>query len=163
FDNADNLDLLKPFRPRNATGHILLTSRAQLFDSLSIANPIELQTLSPDEAMQFLFTRTGRQPDTASEQAALDLTGELGCLPLALEQAGAYILAKKARFQDYLTSYRKQRLALLQQGKPVAGHYPESVATTWAINFSEVEQASPAAADLLTVSAFFSPDHIPFE
>jgi tetratricopeptide (TPR) repeat protein len=164
FDNADVPELLKPFRPRNASGHVLLTSRAQLFDHLGISTPVELQTMSPDEAVQFLFTRTGKKVDNAAEKAAAaELAGELGYLPLALEQAGAYILAKKARFQAYLASYRKQRLALLQQARPVVGQYPESVATTWAINFSEVEQASQAAADLLTASAFLSPDRIPFE
>ncbi|HJQ22878.1 MAG TPA: FxSxx-COOH system tetratricopeptide repeat protein [Blastocatellia bacterium] len=164
FDNADAPELLKPFRPRNAAGHVLLTSRAQLFDQLGISAPVELQTMSADEAVEFLFTRTGRKADNAAENtAAAELADELGYLPLALEQAGAYILAKKARFQAYLISYRKQRLALLQQANPVAGEYPASVATTWTLNFGEVEKASEAAADLLKASAFLSPDRIPFE
>ena len=164
FDNADSPELVKPFRPRNAMGHVLLTSRAQLFDRLGISTPIELQTMTADEAVEFLFTRTGRDTSNPAEKAAaLKLADELGYLPLALEQAGAYILAKHARFQDYLASYGKQRLKLLQQASPVAGEYPESVLTTWKMNFSEVERASEAAADVLTLCAFLSPDHIPFE
>jgi tetratricopeptide (TPR) repeat protein len=164
FDNADAPELLKPFRPRTATGHVLLTSRAQLFDMIGIGKPLELETMTPDEALRFLFTRTARaEPSQTEKTAAQDLAAELGYLPLALEQAAAFILAKQARFQDYLVSYGKQRLKLLQQARPVAGEYPESVATTWALNFQEVEQASQAAADLLTLSAFLSPDRIPFE
>lgn len=164
FDNADAPELLKPFRPRTATGHVLLTSRAQLFDTLGIGKPLELEIMTPDEALRFLFTRTARaEPNQTEKTAAQDLATELGYLPLALEQAAAFILAKQARFQDYLASYGKQRLKLLQQARPVAGDYPESVATTWAINFNEVEHASQAAADLLTLSAFLSPDRIPFE
>src|ERR1044071_96680 len=165
FDNADEPDLLKEFRPRNAKGHVLLTSRAQVFDTLGIVKPIEIDAMSPEEALEFLFTRTGRDGDknVAEREAAAQLAEELGYLPLALEQAGAYITAKKARFQDYLASYRKRRLKLLKESHPIAGDYPESVATTRAINFQEVEKVSEAASDLLRASAFLSPDRIPLE
>lgn len=45
----------------------------------------------------------------------------------------------------------------------MTGKYPESVATTWLLNFEEVEKTSKASADLLTASAFFNHDNIPFE
>ncbi len=164
FDNADEPESLKEFRPRNAKGHVLLTSRAQVFDTLGIVKPLEIDAMLPEEALEFLFTRTGRDDDNAAErEAAAQLAGELGYLPLALEQAGAFITAKKARFRDYLASYRKRRLELLKESGPVAGDYPESVATTWAINFQEVKEVSEAASDLLRVSAFLSPDRIPLE
>jgi tetratricopeptide (TPR) repeat protein len=164
FDNADAPELLRGFRPPNPKGHILLTSRAQVFDTLGIAKPIEMEAMLPEEALQFLFTRTGRDDDNPAQRAAAaQLAEALGYLPLALEQAGAFLTAKKARFQDYLTSYRKRRLELLQESRPVTGNYPESVATTWAINFREVEELSEAASDLLRTSAFLSPDSIPLE
>ncbi|HKY03429.1 MAG TPA: FxSxx-COOH system tetratricopeptide repeat protein [Blastocatellia bacterium] len=164
FDNADSPELLRDFRPRNSKGHVLLTSRAQVFDSLGIAKPLELAAMSPDEALEFLLTRTGRDDiDDAGRNAASRLASELGYLPLALEQAASFILAKKARFQDYIASYRKRRLELLKESKPVAGDYPESVATTWELSFHEVEKLSEAASDILRVSAFLSPDNIPFE
>jgi tetratricopeptide (TPR) repeat protein len=164
FDNADAPELLKGFRPHNAKGHVLLTSRAQVFDTLGIAKPIEIEAMQPEEALEFLFTRTGRDDNNAAErEAAAQISEELGYLPLALEQAGAFITAQKARFQDYLVSYRKRRLKLLKESGPVVGDYPESVATTWAINFQEVEKVSEAASDLLRASAFLSPDSIPLE
>jgi hypothetical protein len=70
--------------------------------------------------------------------------------------------AKTARFQDYLTSYQRQRLTLLNKAQPKTGDYPESVASTWALNFQEVEK-DPVAADILRVSAFLSPEGIPLE
>ena len=60
FDNADEPALVKPFRPNNANGHFLLTSRAQVFDVLGIAKPIEIDVMSPEEAVTFLFTRWDR-------------------------------------------------------------------------------------------------------
>jgi tetratricopeptide (TPR) repeat protein len=163
FDNADTPEMLKVYYPRTPRGHILLTSRAQLFDTLGIARPLALETMQPDEALSFLYTRTARaQSDPAEKRAAEHLAAELGYLPLALEQAAAYITAKTARFQDYLASYLKQRLALLNEAQPKTGEYPASVAKTWALNFQEVEK-DPVAADILRVSAFLSPDAIPLE
>ena len=165
FDNADTPTSLKRYVPRNATGkgHLLLTSRAQVFDMLGIARPMEVQEMRPEEAVAFLLKRTGRdEPESHERTAGEQLAKELGYLPLALEQSSAYILEKHARFQDYLASYRKQRLALLNKAQPKATDYPESVATTWAINFREVEK-EPAAADILRLSAFLGPDHIPLE
>jgi hypothetical protein len=48
-----------------------------------------------------------------------------------LEQAAAYIVAKKARFQDYLASYQKLKLKRLEKSKPKLGNYSDSVATAW--------------------------------
>ena len=164
FDNVDHPEKLKSFVPNQAQGHILLTSRAQNFDALGIARPISLSEMHTNEAIAFLFKRTGRDPDNFTEQAAAaTLADELGCLPLALEQAGAYILAKQISFQNYLKSYRKRRLQLLEKTGPIAGDYPDSVATTWTLNFHEVEATSTASADLLRVSAFLSPHEIPYE
>jgi tetratricopeptide (TPR) repeat protein len=163
FDNADIPEMLKASYPRTPRGHILLTSRAQLFDTLGIARPLALEKMDPEEALSFLYTRTGRaQSDPAEKKAAEHLAAELGYLPLALEQAAAYITAKMARFQDYLAGYLKQRLALLNKAQPKTGEYPDSVASTWALNFQEVEK-DPVAADILRVSAYLSPDAIPLE
>jgi tetratricopeptide (TPR) repeat protein len=163
FDNADTPEMLKAYYPRNPKGHLLLTSRAQLFDTLGIARPLALEKMDPEEALDFLFTRTERiQSDPVEKNAAARLAAELGYLPLALEQAAAYITAKMARFQDYLTSYQQQRLALLNKAQPKTGEYPASLAKTWALNFQEVAK-DPVAADILRVSAFLSPDAIPLE
>lgn len=163
FDNADDPALLKTYQLPNPKGHILLTSRAQVFDMLGIIYPIELKEMLPDEARAFLFKRTGRnQHDHAERQAAAELAKQLGYLPLALEQASAYITAKQVRLQDYIASYQGQRLQLLKKSGPRVGDYSESVATTWAMNFQEIEKA-PAAADILCLSAFLEPDHIPLE
>jgi hypothetical protein len=95
--------------------------------------------------------------------AIATLAQELGYLPLALEQAAAYILAKGVSFAAYWRSYQKKRLQLLEKEQPQVGNYPDSVATTWAINVEAVKANSLAAADLLNLSAFLAPDNIPYE
>jgi class 3 adenylate cyclase/tetratricopeptide (TPR) repeat protein len=164
LDNADDPRLVEDFLPSNPKGHILLTSRAQVFDNLGIANPIELDKMLPDETKRFFLNRIGRSSLEAAEIKAIEqLAQELDYLPLALEQAGAYIVKIKCSFQDYLSSYRERGLKLLEKIKPVAGKYPKSVATTWLLNFEQVERTSMAAADLLRFSAFLNPDKIPLE
>ena len=164
FDNADTPEWLKPYRPNNPNGRILITSRAQHFDNLGLAQPLEVKKLNNQEAVEFLYKRTERLQAQSGEVAAAEtLAEELGYLPLALEQAGAYLLQKQASFSAYLARYRKQPVPTLQKQLPQTGEYRESVATTWAINFQEVEQTTPAAADLLSLSAFLASDDIPYE
>ncbi len=107
LDNADAPRLVEDFLPLNPKGHILLTSRAQVFDNLSITNPLELDKMLPEEAKQFLLKRPGYNNLLPAEIDAIEqLTQELDYLPLALEQAGAYITKLQCSFYDYLTSYR---------------------------------------------------------
>ena len=164
LDNADDPADVEPFLPNESKGHILVTSRADNFDMLRIPEPLELTEMPPDEAEAFLIHRTGRGDENPAEREAVRaLAEELGYLPLALEQAAAYIAAPKCSFTDYLKSYQTRRLALLRTQKPVMGRYPDSVVTTWAANFEAVEQASPAAADVLRLSSLLAPDEIPYE
>ena len=164
LDNADDPAVLEPFLPTDHEGHILITSRAQDFQHLGILDPVELGELPIEDATAFLLRRCGREgADEAERGAARELAGELDGLPLALEQAAAYIVATRATFQRYLESYRTGGLARLEARRPALGRYPNSVATTWAANFAAVQADSEAAADVLRLSAFLAPDAIPFE
>jgi tetratricopeptide (TPR) repeat protein len=163
FDNADTTDILTTYYPQKPKGHILLTSRAQVFDTLGIDSTFALEKMDPQEALSFLFKRTKRsQSDPAEKKAAESLAAELDYLPLALEQAAAYLVVNGVRFQDYLASFQRRRLSLLNKAGPKMGNYPASVASTWSLNFQEVEQV-PVSADIMRVSVFLSPDAIPLE
>lgn len=169
FDNADELDAeliasLRRYLPDREAVHVLITSRARKFDSLGFSRPFHLKSLSNSDASSFLMNRAGRfQSDDAELRAADDLATALGGLPLALEQAGAYLCAVPISFSHYLHTFEKQHIAILEQQKPVTGDYDATVATTWLLNFSKVKAASAAAADLLRISSFMDPDEIPFE
>jgi len=169
FDNADKPELIEDFFPLKPKGHILVTSRAQMFQNLNIIIPVELDKLELEESVQFLLKRTGRKDVERAEYDSIkQLAKEFDYLPLAMEQAGAYIFQRKSSFQDYLLSYHTRGLKLLEQFPPVTGRdkidtNKKTVATTWSLNFEQVEKASPAAADLLYASAFLSHDNIPFE
>ena len=164
LDNADDPGVLEPFLPTNHEGHILITSRAQDFQYQDILDPVELGELPIEDATAFLLRRCGREGAHEAERgAARELAGELDGLPLALEQAAAYIVATRATFQRYLESYRTGGLARLKKRRPALGRYPNSVATTWTANFAAVQADSEAAVNVLWLSAFLAPDAIPFE
>jgi len=164
FDNADQPALIKPWLPRNPQGRVLLTSRAQRFISLGIKTPIAVQKLSLEESIDFLHDRTHRLELEDTELAAITaLAQELDGLPLALEQAAAYIDRVGVSFTVYWRYYQHQQLDLLEKGSPETGDYPASVAKTWLLNFQEIERISPASVRILQLSAVLAPDDIPEE
>ena len=102
--------------------------------------------------------------DTAAEK----LVQELGGLPLALEQAGAYIKSLRCTVSQYLELYEKQRLRLLNQQKATrVSEYesPERLAirTTWHLNFDHIKfmlDGGKAVSRFLNASAFLNPNEI---
>ena len=126
LDNANDPSLVKPYLPPDPRGHVMLTSRAHNFDVLGICKPIGLPVLTPDEALAFLGKRTNREGplDPAEQDAAQTLAGELGYLPLALEQAAAYMVEHEEPFSVYLAAYRAERLKLLDEKGPSRASIP---------------------------------------
>ena len=163
FDNADDPALLEGYMNPAYQGHILITSRADHFDMLNITAPARLEVLPPEDALAFLLKRAEcTNPSEAQRDAARAVAERLGYFPLALEQAGAFVLARRCSFADYLAEYENKGVALLGEQGRVIGEYPNTVLTTWAVNFAQVEEKSPAAAGLLRVCAFLAPEPIPY-
>ena len=131
---------------------MLITSQSALWPSSQALN---VPLLDPQAAADFLVTRTG-DPD---QQAALGLASELGWLPLALEQAAAYIQASGDSLAGYLALFRRRRTEMLERGEPT-GH-SKTVATTWRLTFEHLRQAAPGAVGLLRLLANCASEAIP--
>jgi tetratricopeptide (TPR) repeat protein len=168
LDNADDQAITFDFLPSEGKGHILLTTRNQAMGTFA---GVEIEKMKLEEGALFLLHR-GRiiAPDApidaasaADRAVARDLVQILAGLPLALDQAGAYIGETQCSLSSYLDLYHKHSAKLLKGRGGVALDHPEPVATTWASSFKRVEQVNPAAADLLQFCAFLSPDGIPEE
>ena len=152
FDNAPDRASVARFVPPGGPGRVLITSRNQIWPP---GQAIDVPVLDPQVAAEFLVGRTG----DADGRAALELAGELGGLPLALEQAAAYVQASGGTLAGYLASFLRRRADLLSRGEPTG--YPETVATTWRLAFENLQQAAPGAAGLLRLLAFCAPEAIP--
>jgi tetratricopeptide (TPR) repeat protein len=166
FDNADDLEMVRDFLPTYGKGYMLLTTRAYAMGR--IAQRIEIDEMNQDEGALFLLRRATILDPNDSLKAALSVDQDtakeivrvMDGLPLALDQAGAYIEETGSGLSDYLQLYNSRQAELLQRrGKLVTDH-PDSVATTWSLAFEKVQQANPAPADLLRLCAFLDPDVI---
>lgn len=156
FDNVPDAESVREYIPSGAVGHIIITSRDSSFRG--VATSLSVKVLLKSEAVEFILNRTGQQ----DEATAGTLAETLGCLPLALEQAAAYIEACECPLSHYLSLFQESKEELLREGK-LATDYPDTVATTWEMAFQQVERENPAAADMLKLCAFFAPDDIPLQ
>ena len=100
--------------------------------------------------------RTG-QHDAADEEAAARIATELGFLPLALDQAAAYIVQQRIRLAAYLDSLRRNPARMHAAGSDAQ----QTIARLWDLHITAIQDRSPAAARLLGVLARYAPDAIP--
>ncbi len=165
FDNIEDLDLLPRFLPLPGCGQVVLTTPTQLVGTR--ASKLDLEMMDEEEGATLLLRRAGLVPPDArlarDRQDARELAREMDGLPLALDQAGAYIETDRCRVGEYLALYRERRAELLQRRGATHSDHPASVATTFSLAFEKVDKANPAATDLLLFCAFLQPDAIPEE
>lgn len=168
LDNADDLSLIEPFIQGLQSGHILFTTRAQATGPIS---RVEVGKLPDQEGIVFLLRRAklidkDTPYATISKELraqALAITIELDGLPLALDQAGAYIEETQCGLTHYLELYKTHGVDLLRARGLFSTGHPDPVATTWVLSFQKIEQTNPAAAEFLRFCAFLHPDGIPEE
>lgn len=169
LDNADNLAQIEPFLPQSASGHLLLTTRATAMGSL--AQPLALPLLSPDDGALCLLRRanaipwTGQLSDAspASVKAARELSQLMNGLPLALEQAGAYIETTGRSVSGYLELYRTYRPEIQREQHGPVPTYRDPVAFAWNIAREAVQDEHLAAIELLHLCAFLAPYGISYD
>jgi tetratricopeptide (TPR) repeat protein len=155
FDSATDSTDLEPLLPAAADGHVLVTSRNQAWHGL--AEPVPVEVLGPDAAVRLLQQRSG-DPD---RDAAAELATQLGCLPLALEQAAAYAEQQHLALSRYVKLFRQRRHELLDRGRPLA--YNGTVAATFTLALDRLAQTNPAALQLLELCALLAPDELPVD
>ena len=183
-DNLDELEmstdmqkLLTGHWKYSARGHIIITTRREVIEigeetGIEEQYCIELKCLTEDEGVHFLRMRTGKAGEEKNDTQ--ELVKELGGLPLALDQAGAYIRGLNQSIKEYLKKYKKQKLLLLNKKKArnlVENTSRERLAvhTTWMLNFDHISRISVdmelggAPTLVMQVCAFLGPEDIPYE
>ncbi|XXY49701.1 ATP/GTP-binding protein [Sorangium sp. So ce269] len=150
FDGVRNPVEVEPYVPSvSHGGHILATSQNPIWRGLTTVN---VRGIERAESVNFLLRRTGE----TDAEAADALAEELGDLPLALGQAGAYIEETGRPLAEYLALFRQRPAALLE--RPVS--FPVTVATAWESALAAVF-SHQAAAELLSLCSFLPMDAIP--
>jgi DNA-binding SARP family transcriptional activator len=140
FDNAEDHQDLRPWWPPGGHGHVLVTSRNPAWGALATTLPVDV--LSRAEAVAFLQRRL----DSNAPALDLDLDrlgGALGDLPLALEQAAAYLeetASSPGAYLDLLGTHAGKLFTL--------GHLAtteQTIATTWTVSLHHLRQHASAA------------------
>ena len=157
---------------RESNGHMIITTRRERKEicqwiDLEPHCCVEVFSFSTQEAKNFLLTRAGGNNAAGQENELDELVVELGCLPLALEQAGAHIRSLQCPLSKYLEQYKRERLQLLSEHQANPSWEYESrsrlsVHTTWLLNFEYVKTSKygEIATRFVHAAAFFDPDEI---
>lgn len=161
LDNVDTqaaAQAVESLLPGLRGGNLLITSRLSNW-SIGV-EALALDVLDASAAVEFLLARTQakrrKQADDAGQ--ARTLAEELGCLAVALEQAGAFIAERRLSIVGYLTQWREQCDKVLAWYDPRLMKYPQSVATTLQTSF---EHLGDPGRRLLRRLAWLSPEQVP--
>ena len=151
FDNVPDRGSVARFVPPAGPGRVLITTQNQHWPH---GQALDVPVLDPVVAADFLVNRTG---DT-DRAAARELAGELGGLPLALEQADAYLQATGTTLARYQLMFRDRQADLLARGE-VSGH--SDVTATLGLALSRLADETPAPAGLMRLLAFLASEPTP--
>lgn len=183
FDNYDamDFDLQKIYFPKCSWGSILITSRRpeiKSFATIPLVFPDALDGLDEDSAIALLLSISGRDGSdiegykssirywfwltffTVWTQAQA-IVKTLYCLPLAIDQAAAYIsLRPQMKMETYLVRYNSTAKELLGNNEHQYPTYEFTCMTTWELSHDAIRGKSREAATLLQVCSFFNNDDI---
>ncbi|GGR21490.1 FxSxx-COOH system tetratricopeptide repeat protein [Streptomyces netropsis] len=153
FDNAEDIDVARRYFPTDGPGKILITSRNREWER--IVPPLSVDVFTRAESVALLQRRARGM----SDQDADRLADALGDLPLAVEQAGAWIAATGMPVAEYVELLEQRTPGILQLDP--SPDYPVSVAAAWNISLESLAESNPASRQLLDICACMSPEPIP--
>ncbi|ONH50060.1 ATP-binding protein [Frankia sp. CcI49] len=143
--------LLAVLRAAGRGGHVLVTSRDPTW--LGVADAALVDVLPRTDAVRLLRRRLPGLP----EEPAGRVAELLGDLPLAVEQAAAWLSRSGMAVDTYCGLVGQRTREVLSEGKPVS--YPVPVAATWTLAVERLD--NPAAVWLLRLWALCGPEPIP--
>ena len=175
FDNASPpVDVVERFIPPGNRGNILITSRNQFMGRvISFENIIETNEMEEADAITLLLKASCLDVSAVHIEVAKSIVTELGCMPLAVDQAGAYIGAGRCSIDEYLQQFSLHRQTLMSDATfRGASNYNQTVYGTWDLSLREIKkrasgqsnagdaQAAHAAILILQICAFYHHNNI---
>jgi len=158
LDNVSDPADVAPLLARASSGRYLITSRRASGWHAAGAVPVRLDVLEAAEAQALLaaILSPGRPPEA---DGAAGLCAELGFLPLAIEQAGAYLAQAGATPAEYLGLLARYPAAMYQAA-PEGGDAARTIARIWHVTVDRLA-GDPLAGQVLRILAWYAPDGIP--
>ncbi|MER7366343.1 tetratricopeptide repeat protein, partial [Nonomuraea wenchangensis] len=161
-DVTDPADVA-PLLGRTLAGRVLVTSRLGEGWHRLGARVLRLDVLAEAEAVDLLTRIVASSPQptssTVTTDGALELVRELGCLPLAVDQAGAYLHQTRLSPRAYLELLRRQPMVMYD--RTARGSDAErTIARIWRLTLDRLA-GTPLAGDLLRMLAWYGAEPIP--
>jgi cellulose biosynthesis protein BcsQ/tetratricopeptide (TPR) repeat protein len=150
LDGADDVGDVEPFVPPHGHGHVLVTSRNNAWDHHETQ---AVEQFVPDESDALLRRRL----PGASDPDLRRLAEALGHLPRALNEAAAFLLSGPMTIDRYLEAVEGDRDPLAD---PTAEDYERTFAAANDLAYARLLAEAPAAAKLLDMCSFLSPDGV---
>jgi tetratricopeptide (TPR) repeat protein len=141
FENANRPEDINPYLPSGA-GHVLVTSRNPRWTS-ELAQAVPIAVFDRADSVDFLLRRT---PELSAVDAER-LAERLDDVPMALDEAAAVRAVTGWSVTEYLRRYDERAGELA---------FPTPVRVAWGLAADTLRVASPAAAQLLELSAFLA-------
>ncbi|WP_328538213.1 AfsR/SARP family transcriptional regulator [Streptomyces sp. NBC_00344] len=144
LDNARDAAQIRPLLPGTTGSAALVTSRARMVD-LAGAHLIDLDVMSPEEALQLFTKIVGEERVTGERQASLDVVAACGFLPLAIRIAASRLAARRTWTVSVLAAKlvdERRRLDELQAGDL-------AVKATFELGYGQLEPQQQRAFRLL--------------
>ena len=174
FDNTDgpSPEVVAKFIPSGNRGNILVTSRNKSMGRVTaFKSLIEITEMEESDAITLLLKGSSLCLSAEHIQAAKGIVAEPGYIPLAIDQAGAYIEAGRCNINEYLRRLFIHCQTLMSDAtfKGTSG-YNQTMYGTWDLSFEEIEkrgksargnaQAAQAAILILKICAFYHHSNI---
>jgi tetratricopeptide (TPR) repeat protein len=180
LDNTDDLEVLTAspvntnapplasYIPRSACGQVIITTRDAHVGLVLTGgrDPLNVYPLTPKDASLLLRTSLIDEPDPEPD-TVLQILNILDCLPLAINQACAYINRNRITTTQYFALLTENDAGLrdllsddqydLRRGFDSIN----SVIRTWKLSFDQIQKKYAVAAKLLSVMAFLNRQDIP--
>ena len=160
FDNADAVRDVRPWVPSapllpGIRAHVIVTTRRGGFSR--IGRVLDLDVLDMHDATAFLRVRLPGMDTSVCQR----LAAELGRLPLALEQAAAYLDHTQMPPAEYLDLLVSRGHELHARGH--AADHTDTVATLWTLSLEKIAHEEPASVRLLDLCGYLAPEPIPLD
>ncbi|MGW9370398.1 NB-ARC domain-containing protein [Streptomyces xanthophaeus] len=161
LDDVNDLADIAPLLARAPTqGRFLITSR--LVTTWHHIPTMRLDVLDEADSLTLLTRNAVRSAHGRDLDGAADLCAELGHLPLAVEQAAAYLAQSPfitpRGYLALLTHYPAEMYRASAYGITPADR---TIAQIWHLTLDRITTLQPLAADLLRLLAWYAPDRIP--
>ena len=169
FDNVEDFSLVNKFVPLDSKGRILFTTRLHATGEFS--KSFSINKMEDVEGILFLLRRAKLisanvsvddvPPENRSQ--AKEIYQLLDGLPLALDQAAAFIEKVPCSLKNFINLYKSQGNELRKMRGELTRDHPPSVTITFQLAFDRLELANTYAANILRLCAFLAPESIPEE